>query len=70
LKKILIVKDPTGPTGPKAGSYRVLRGGSWYISARLLRSAFRNYGNPEYRGGNVGFRLVRTSKEKNEKEEN
>jgi formylglycine-generating enzyme required for sulfatase activity len=49
----------TDPTGPASGSYRVLRGGSWYNYARNLRSAFRNFDTPSYRHGDYGFRLVR-----------
>ena len=48
----------TDPKGPSSGSYRVLRGGSWYVLARYCRSAYRNWVNPDVRGGNVGFRLV------------
>lgn len=49
-------KDPIGA----AGSFRVLRGGSWDDFARGLRSGLRYYGVPGYRGNFVGFRLVRT----------
>ena len=48
------------PLHTASGSNRVIRGGSWLISARRLRSAFRNYGSPDGRGNHVGFRLVRT----------
>ena len=43
-----------------SGSYRVIRGGGWYGGARYLRSADRYYWGPGNRGGDVGFRLVRT----------
>jgi formylglycine-generating enzyme required for sulfatase activity len=46
--------DPVGTTG----SYRVLRGGHWYISARCCRSAFRTYDYPDGRYRHVGFRVV------------
>ena len=41
-------------------SLRVIRGGSWNISARYLLSANRFFGNPGARYSFVGFRLVRT----------
>jgi formylglycine-generating enzyme required for sulfatase activity len=47
----------TDPTGPASGSSRVFRGGSWYLSGSLLRSASR-YGNPpSNRGYDIGFRV-------------
>jgi formylglycine-generating enzyme required for sulfatase activity len=48
------------PKGPKDGSYRVFRGGSWSGDAQYLRSACRFNARPGPRFGNVGFRLVRT----------
>jgi formylglycine-generating enzyme required for sulfatase activity len=39
---------------------RVLRGGSWYGSPRLLRSAFHNNSFPGYRKDSAGFRVART----------
>jgi formylglycine-generating enzyme required for sulfatase activity len=49
------------PAGAPAGSNRVLRGGSWYNTARYARAAFRDYDTPDYRYGSLGFRLVRTA---------
>jgi formylglycine-generating enzyme required for sulfatase activity/predicted phosphodiesterase len=40
------------------GSYRVVRGGSWFDSARLCRSAFRGRNRPDFRISYLGFRLV------------
>jgi sulfatase modifying factor 1 len=51
-----IVIDPGG-TG--AGSFRVMRGGSWYSLAAYCRSAYRNYGSPGHYGDDLEFRLVR-----------
>ncbi len=41
---------------------RVLRGGSFYVGARYLRSAGRDRGAPGDRGGDGGFRCVRGSR--------
>jgi formylglycine-generating enzyme required for sulfatase activity len=49
----------TDPTGALSGSNRVGRGGSWGSSASYVRSANRRYGDPYYRGHDLGFRLVR-----------
>ncbi|MBF2052023.1 MAG: SUMF1/EgtB/PvdO family nonheme iron enzyme, partial [Candidatus Sericytochromatia bacterium] len=48
----------TDPKGPKTGSYRVVRGGSWNYHARHARSASRDISAPDRRL-NLGFRLVR-----------
>ena len=48
------------PQGPASGSGRVNRGGSWNYAAGLCRAARRYYYSPDVRGGNIGFRLVRT----------
>jgi formylglycine-generating enzyme required for sulfatase activity len=50
----------SNPLGPDSGTFRVLRGGSWYYGDDLARSAFRNYFNPSYTGYVVGFRCARS----------
>jgi len=50
----------TDPTGPGAGTSRMLRGGGWLMQAEYCRSASRNWSNPATRYGNRGFRCVRT----------
>mgnify|MGYP000945666556 CR=1 FL=1 len=50
----------TNPVGPSSGSYRVIRGGSWYSVPQLCRVASRYYGTPDLRYNVVGFRLART----------
>jgi formylglycine-generating enzyme required for sulfatase activity len=49
----------TDPTGPSSGYQRVLRGGSWYLPASWIRSAFRRGVNPETRSQGFGFRVAR-----------
>lgn len=41
------------------GTDRVIRGGSWFSSARSVRAAYRDHGEPSDRGNNLGFRLAR-----------
>jgi len=53
--------EPTAaidPTGPKDGSFRVLRGGSWIHYARSSRSAYRYRYDPDERLDDFGFRLA------------
>ena len=51
----------TDPVGASTGWLRVYRGGGWNGYARGCRSAYRNYGSPGDRDGNLGFRFVRLS---------
>jgi formylglycine-generating enzyme required for sulfatase activity len=44
------------PKGPDSGSFRVYRGGSWVISAFVLRSASRYYLTPSNAYSDMGFR--------------
>ena len=46
------------PTGANSGSYRVIRGGSWYFSAMYSRSSCRYEHAPGYRSTIFGLRLV------------
>jgi formylglycine-generating enzyme required for sulfatase activity len=39
--------------------YRVLRGGSWDLNPGSCRPAIRDGGNPVYRYGERGFRVLR-----------
>ena len=48
------------PTGPNNGSYRVIRGGSWYNDAPNCCSAYRNFNFSDTRNSLNGFRVVRT----------
>ncbi|UCE42318.1 MAG: formylglycine-generating enzyme family protein [Candidatus Aminicenantes bacterium] len=45
------------PRGPKRGTYRVLRGGSWYGSSHCLGTSFRISAKPDSRYFHIGFRV-------------
>lgn len=46
------------PTGPERGRSKVYRGGAWFHSADLCRSAYRYRAAPDYRGSLLGFRVA------------
>ena len=48
----------TDPRGPSTGSFRVVRGGSWFIHANRARPHFRDFFKPDHRQSDVGFRIV------------
>jgi formylglycine-generating enzyme required for sulfatase activity len=52
--------EVVNPTGPKKGTYRVMRGGAWFSPARDSRCASRFGSPPLYRFQHIGFRLVMT----------
>ncbi|MBU0655215.1 MAG: formylglycine-generating enzyme family protein [Gammaproteobacteria bacterium] len=53
------VRNPQGSSASSSDSaYRVLRGGSWAYSPRLVRSAGRDYYAPGNRFNSIGFRLA------------
>lgn len=47
------------PSGANPTGFRVQRGGSWYNSGSVLRSAFRGSHAPLYRYNDLGFRLIK-----------
>lgn len=49
------------PLNTKKGSCRVVRGGSWQYGARDVRCADRGLFVPDYRGCDLGFRIVRSA---------
>ena len=52
--------EVVNPKGPKKGSYRAMRGGTWYSPARDTRCASRFGSPPHYRFQHIGFRLCMT----------
>ncbi|MBQ8352993.1 MAG: formylglycine-generating enzyme family protein [Spirochaetaceae bacterium] len=53
------VDNETPVDGTSSGSYRVDRGGSWYIGAYGASVSFRGYSYPYGRRSFLGFRVVR-----------
>jgi formylglycine-generating enzyme required for sulfatase activity len=53
-----IVDSIIDPTGPSEGCSRILRGGSWFSTLDLCRSANRGWNTPNIRDDDVGFRIV------------
>ena len=49
----------TDPAGPRSGTHRIVRGGSWFSYARICRSARRSGDLPGNRVNTLGFRLAR-----------
>jgi len=49
----------SNPTGPAAGTYRVLRGGSWDFVTNIVRSSYRSSGTPGGTDYDIGFRVAR-----------
>ncbi len=47
------------PKGPSLGAISILRGGSWFSGARLIRSAYRRWDICDYRSDATGFRVAR-----------
>ena len=50
----------TDPVGPGKGSFRVGRGGSWWLDPDFCRSANRLNSVPSDRGNDLGFRVARS----------
>lgn len=58
--------DALDPVGPAAGSFRVIRGGSWNYSATSCRSAIRYRYGPMVRMNILGFRVARVPRGKDQ----
>ncbi len=48
----------SNPTGPASGSYRVYRGGCWYLVAGCCRVASRGGSSAGFRDNYLGFRIA------------
>ena len=51
-------KEQVDPVYSGSGTYRVLRGGNYSSNPSNVRSAFRNYANPNAANEGLGFRVV------------
>ena len=51
-------QEQTNPQGPQTGSYRVVRGGNWMLSADYCRTRHRDWRGPQARTTTIGFRLA------------
>ena len=49
------------PASTADGSFRIVRGGSWFDVGKHLRSAYRSVLPAAYRTDNIGFRVVRNT---------
>ncbi|MFH1527059.1 MAG: SUMF1/EgtB/PvdO family nonheme iron enzyme [Bacteroidota bacterium] len=49
------------PKGPASGTFRVVRGGSWFYYDRRCRVTLRDWYNPDFTDINLGFRIVQDS---------
>ena len=53
------VNSPSSnPQGPVSGTYRILRGGSWYFDGARASSTYRYRYSPDLRGDSIGFRCA------------
>jgi formylglycine-generating enzyme required for sulfatase activity len=58
------------PQGPENGEFQVVRGGSWFLGGRGVRSAVRGKFAPHFRNSRIGFRIALTPEEEAGKSEN
>jgi len=52
----------TDPRGAASSTHRVIRGGSWFHGAQILRSAYRNSALPTNRSDVLSFRVARNAR--------
>lgn len=58
------LENTDNPSGPTSGMYRIVRGGSYNLFAKQLRSAYRSIASANHEDQNLGFRLVRNATSK------
>jgi formylglycine-generating enzyme required for sulfatase activity len=46
------------PHGPEQGEFRVVRGGSWFLGGKGVRSAVRGKFGPDFSSDRIGFRIA------------
>ncbi|MCI5165291.1 MAG: formylglycine-generating enzyme family protein [Candidatus Electrothrix sp. GM3_4] len=51
------------PQGSKNGEFQVVRGGSWFLGGRGVRSAVRGKFAPHFRNSRIGFRIALAQEE-------
>jgi formylglycine-generating enzyme required for sulfatase activity len=51
-------KNIVNRRGPKHGTQRIYRGGSWRSKASSLRASARHFNSPNYSSNDIGFRIV------------
>lgn len=51
-------QEQIDPVGPQKGINHVYRGGSWYTDVYKCYPSWRDYGNPDLRRDDLGFRLA------------
>ena len=51
------------PSGSKKGEFRVVRGGSWFLGGRGVRSAVRGKFAPHFSNSRIGFRIALSPQE-------
>jgi len=55
MRPEVVYKDPKGPGN---GSYRVVKGGSWFSDANMLRTSARSDVDQEQTADDLGFRVA------------
>lgn len=50
--------EKSNPMGPSSGIGKVMRGGSWYVIIKNVRTFHRNWSYPHKRYSSIGFRLA------------